>query len=188
MILSGLFFIIWDELFTINNVWSFNSNYVSGLYIRHLPIEEVLFFICVPYACLFIYEVCNAYFKIHWNPTLIQILTWFFIVICVLCSVLFFDRMYTMVNTITCLIVLLVARYCLSSNTLGYFFMAYGISLIPFLLCNGILTSLPIVIYNNAENTGIRIHTIPIEDTIYCLTLLLSPLLIMNFLHKKKTA
>jgi lycopene cyclase domain-containing protein len=63
-------------------------------------------------------------------------------------------------------------------NYLGRFFVGYFFSLIPFLIVNGILTSKPVVIYNNEENSGVRIFidglaNIPIEDMAYCMLLLL---------------
>ena len=56
--------------------------------------------------------------------------------------------------------------------------MGYFISLIPFLIINGVLTSRPVVMYNDLENSGIRIFiqgvsNIPVEDLAYCLLLLL---------------
>jgi hypothetical protein len=39
--------------------------------------------------------------------------------------------------------------------------------LIPFFIVNGILTSLPVIWYNNQATLGIRIGTIPVEDFIY---------------------
>src|SRR6478609_5864849 len=59
--ITGVFFIAWDMLFTAKGIWSFNPHYITGIYIYNLPLEEVLFFLCVPYACVFIYEVMNAY-------------------------------------------------------------------------------------------------------------------------------
>src|ERR1700741_1031957 len=58
---SAAFFITWDILFTKYGIWSFNPDYVLGLFILRLPIEEWLFFIVVPFSCIFIYEVMNYF-------------------------------------------------------------------------------------------------------------------------------
>ena len=59
----------------------------------------------------------------------------------------------------------------------------------PFLIINGILTGAatpePVVWYNNTENIGIRLYTIPIEDTIYALTCLLLPITVMEWIQTK---
>lgn len=68
---------------------------------------------------------------------------------------------------------------------MGKFYRAYLVSLIPFLIVNGILTSLPVVIYNDTENLGIRIFTIPVEDTMYSLLLLLMNVVLFEFFKKK---
>ncbi len=53
------------------------------------------------------------------------------------------------------------------------FLAAYAICLIPFLLVNGLLTALPVVLYNDSENIGLRIYTIPAEDVFYGMLLVL---------------
>src|SRR5918992_3117298 len=50
-------YLVWDILVTARGEWSFNSRYLTGVQIYNIPLEEVLFFITVPYSCLFIYEV-----------------------------------------------------------------------------------------------------------------------------------
>ena len=74
---------------------------------------------------------------------------------------------------------------------MGYFWFAYLVHLIPFLLVNGVLTGAvtnePVVFYNVDEIIGLRIVTIPIEDTIYALTCLLIPITVIEyFLNRKK--
>lgn len=72
---------------------------------------------------------------------------------------------------------------------MGYFWFAYLVHLIPFLLVNGVLTGAvtpePVVFYNATEIIGLRIVTIPIEDTIYALTCLLIPITVMEYLLNK---
>jgi lycopene cyclase domain-containing protein len=185
MFIVGLFFIAWDVLFTDKGVWGFNPVYITGINIFNLPIEEVLFFVCVPYSCVFIYEVCNAYIKqdlIGANAKQISIII---SLVCLVICVLFYDRTYTIVNVGISLLLVLFATFMYQFKNLGRFYVAYVVSLIPFLICNGILTALPVVTYNNNENMALRIYTIPLEDTLYCLSLLLSTILLMDYFKQK---
>ena len=55
----------------------------------------------------------------------------------------------------------------------------------PFLVVNGFLTSLPVVWYDNAENLGLRIYTIPLDDFVYLMGLLLPAVNIYQWLLHK---
>jgi lycopene cyclase domain-containing protein len=87
--------------------------------------------------------------------------------------------------------VLLFYLYFLTDvKWLGRFFVGYFVSLIPFLMVNGILTAWPVVEYNDAENLGIRIFidgwaNIPIDDTIYCLLLLLMNVSLYHYFENR---
>jgi lycopene cyclase domain-containing protein len=70
---------------------------------------------------------------------------------------------------------------------MGKFYIAYGVSLIPFYIVNGILTAVPIVMYNNAENMNFRVGTIPLEDHFYSMSLILLNLLFFEYFRNKKT-
>ena len=56
ILLVGGFFLLWDMLATLRGDWSFNPLYTGGIQVFNLPLEEVLFFVAVPYSCLFLYE------------------------------------------------------------------------------------------------------------------------------------
>lgn len=183
--ISGVFFILWDILFTAQGVWGFNPKYISGIYIFNLPLEEVLFFVCVPYSCVFIYEVLNAYIKRDVIGCSNLISTIVIILSLTLC-IIYYDKTYTLVNAGICFLLLLFAALIYKFRNFGRFYLAYFVSLIPFLICNGILTALPIVTYNNNENMAIRLFTIPVEDVFYCLSLLLSTVLLMDYFKNRK--
>jgi lycopene cyclase domain-containing protein len=56
MLGTMLVFIPWDMLKTSLEVWGFNPVHLQGIYLVNLPVEEWLFFIAIPYACLFTYH------------------------------------------------------------------------------------------------------------------------------------
>ena len=55
MTISATVFLVWDEIFTVWGVWGFNPDYLIGISIGHLPLGEILFFVCIPYSCVFTY-------------------------------------------------------------------------------------------------------------------------------------
>lgn len=187
MLISGLFFILWDVLFTAKGVWGFNAEYITGVYIVNLPLEEVLFFICVPYSCVFIYEVFNAYVKRDVLGTCATRISILISILSLVTCILFYDKTYTIVNAGICLGLVLFATFVYKFRNLGRFYLAYFVSLVPFLICNGVLTALPVVTYNNNENMAIRLFTIPLEDVFYCLSMLLSSVLLMEYFKSRKS-
>ena len=56
IVIPAIPFLLWDALVTGAH-WHFNPLYVSGIKIINLPVEEILFFITVPFACLFTWEM-----------------------------------------------------------------------------------------------------------------------------------
>jgi lycopene cyclase domain-containing protein len=70
-------------------------------------------------------------------------------------------------------------------NYLNKFYLMYFISLFFFFIVNGILTALPVVMYNDFENSGIRLYTIPLEDTMYSFIMLLIPVSVYEYLKAK---
>ena len=179
------FFIIWDILFTKNGVWGFNNDYLTGLYFYNLPLEEVLFFIFVPYACVFIYECLRGYFTSNFLKSSHAYITLVLICVLPIISILYYNRDYTFYTSLFSWLLLLIQYLILKKNYMSWFYVAYLIHLIPFIIINGVLTALPVVIYNNIENTGIRIYTIPVEDTLYSFFLFLGNIMILEYLKEK---
>lgn len=174
MTLVGLVFLVWDHWFTEWGIWSFNPEYLVGIYIGKLPLEEVLFFFTVPFACVFIYEVLRTYLPKDYLRGFSTYISTMLAVVLIALSALHLDKLYTAVTFSAAGTLLLYLTWLARVPYLGWFFMAFIVSVAPFMFVNGLLTGMPVVIYNNAENLGLRIFSIPVEDLVYSLLLLLS--------------
>ncbi|MDZ4664980.1 MAG: lycopene cyclase domain-containing protein [Bacteroidota bacterium] len=187
-LLVTLIFIAWDMLYTKLGVWGFNESYICGIKIFNLPIEEVLFFICIPYASVFTYHCLKLFFNsIQLPTTLISIVLSSLLLIT---GIINFDKLYTAATFISMSLLLTVVGILRKQEWLKNFFLTYLLILIPFFIVNGILTGSwidePIVWYNDNENLGIRMLTIPFEDTFYgMLLLILNTWLYEYFLQKR---
>jgi lycopene cyclase domain-containing protein len=167
-------FLIWDELFTQWGVWGFNPNYLLKIYLGHLPLEEVLFFMVIPYNFIFIFTVIKAYFP---NRNKRKVSAWFaylFMATSGLWLLLYSDNYYT---SLACFLSLALTILLRNKTWYQDFMWAYLLCLIPFFIVNGILTGAttpePIVWYSEQHLIGWRMITIPFEDLYYNYALLL---------------
>ena len=182
-------FISWDIIFTDTGIWGFNETYLSGIYWANLPIEEWLFFICIPYACIFtIYCFKKLLPKFSLSDKTTSIVYFSLQTILIATLLYNYDRWYTAINFAYAIILLaLVFNY--KKEALNTFFPVFLILLLPFFIVNGYLTGSwiheQVVWYNNAETLGIRIGTVPIEDSIYALTMLLTVFVLMEKFKEK---
>ena len=186
ILITGAFFIIWDHYLTVWNVWSFNPKYLIGVNVWGLPIEEWMFFFTIPYSCVFIYESLNILLKNDPFQRFSKNISIVLIVILSVTALCNTDKSYTGIKlSLTALMLLFVVIR--KFPYMGKFYRAYLVSLLPFFIVNGILTSLPVVMYNDSENLGIRIFTIPIEDTMYSLLLFLMNIVLFEYFKNEKS-
>jgi len=184
----GFVFIVWDVLFTSYGIWGFNERYLTGINLIHLPIEEWLFFITVPYATVFIYDCIKFYFPSWDISNTGSVIAVFLGIILVVFALLNLGKHYTYITFITLGFVLIFLTI-IRSDFLGRFFVSYAIVLVPFFIMNGILTGSwieePVVWYKNNYNLDIRLWTIPLEDAFYGMLLMLGNVALYEFLQKR---
>lgn len=167
-------FLIWDELFTQWGVWGFNPDYLLKIYLGHLPLEEVLFFVVIPYNFIFILKVIQAYFP---NRNKRSFSAWFamaFLFTAAIWLLLYGANYYT---SLACFLSVVLTALLGKKAWYQDFMWAYLLCLIPFFIVNGILTGAttpePIVWYSEAHIIGLRMISIPFEDLYYNYALLL---------------
>ena len=179
-------FIIWDAIFTHYKFWGFNDEHNLGIRFFDLPLEEILFFILVPFACTFIYECCK-YFMRNKSFLLFNRIFAFLIPLYAL-TLVFIGNIgfYTVTSIIAASVVLF---WMMKNNALRFIPIAFCITLIPFAIVNGILTGgmteSPVVWYNEAQKVDFRIFTIPMEDVLYNFALLASNMILFEKLKHK---
>lgn len=192
IVITAIPFIIWDECFTRAGIWGFNAEYITGIYIFSLPIEEVLFFICIPYACVFIYFSLQHLVKTDHFLKYQNIISYGLIILLTMVGFTHLDRWYTATTSLLSALLLLLLVILVRPDYLGRFYFSFLFMLFPFFLVNGVLTGTliesPVVWYNNAETLGLRWGTIPIEDVSYALILILGNIALSEKLERKLTS
>lgn len=180
IIASYFIFLPWDYYFHRLGVWSFNEKYTTGIRLFGLPLEENIFFVAVPFACIFVLECVRYYLpafvrkvdaKLNWTALLI------FNVATIILLILYWDKLYSF-TVFGLSLILINFSALLFRNYLALCLISLLLIFIPFFLVNGALTGgftpEPVVLYNDDFISGIRIWTIPIEDFFYNTLMMIS--------------
>ena len=190
IIVVGIFFILWDSYFAYQNVWGFNDEYLVGFRILKLPIEELLFFLLIPYSSIFIHYALKYFVpNLVLGEKITNYISYVLFAVGLYLTVSYSDRLYTFVclGIFTALMLLQIIFKWVYARR---FYISFVIIFIPFYFVNGALTGSysekPVVFYDNTENLGIRLGTIPVEDAFYCFALLYSIVVLFEYLKTKK--
>jgi lycopene cyclase domain-containing protein len=189
-LITAAFFLIWDELFTRMGVWGFNEQYLLGIYVLNMPLEEIMFFICIPYASVFTYFALNHLIEKDYLFPHQEIISSVLIIGLLIAGMYFMDRWYTSVTFLALAFFLTYQMLKLRPRYMGRFYFAFVIILIPFFITNGLLTGSwiheEVVWYNDQENLGIRLGTIPMEDIFYGMFMILMNITIYEWLQERE--
>lgn len=184
ILMAATFFVIWDY-FVVNYFWFFNDKYITGLFIFNLPIEEILFFISVPFACLLLWVNYEKYFskKIIKNLSIYLILSSLLLAL----VFLFFEKIYTSTVLFVFLGVVILDIFLRTNLFLKKTFISFIFIVVNILtfIFNLYLTARPVVMYNEALKTNINIITVPLEDFIFGMALISLTIIIYEKLKSK---
>lgn len=183
-------FIPWDAWATARGIWGFNAEHLVGFTLLGLPIEEWLFFICIPYACLFTYHCFKVLgIKDHFGPYA-KAITFLLLGGSAMIAIFYAHQLYTCITFALLAFFLLMITLWTKPHWLSRAYFTYAVLLVPFLIVNGLLTGTglerPVVWYNEAQIWGVRIATIPVEDVFYGLLMFLMPVWIYEAIGMKR--
>jgi len=182
--LTGTLFLSWDAAAVAQGAWHFNPDHLLGWSALGLPLEEFLFFIAVPFSCIFIYEVLCFYLP----EREVKLPKGFLLLILggLTAAAVLSEFSYTRAVLAVCALFFLTAFFLqpaiLRSRN---YWLFIAVTFVPFLAVNSVLTGLPVVIYDSGAITGARFFSIPIEDFFYSFALLSFNLLIYRYLIER---
>jgi lycopene cyclase domain-containing protein len=185
ILIGGTIYITWDFFATARGDWGFNEAYITGIKLANLPLEEILFFVTAPYSCLFIYEALSTFLR----ERQLNVKKYYFFILAsglIILGVYYWDQSYTATAlVITGVFFVLVSIFSFHLLQSLLYWLYCGIVIIPFIIFNYFLTSLPVVTYGASAIWGVRILTIPAEDFFFNFSMLSFHVLIYIFVKSK---
>ena len=175
-------FILWDAWAVYAGHWDFNSIYVTSPRFIYLAVEEILFFITVPFAMMYVWGVVRKHIVDR------EVATWWPLAllsatagIAAALLIWYWNNGYTraaMFATLIAVIIVGCSRLVFTARFWSFQIILLGL----FILANWFLTALPIIMYSSDAIIGIRILTIPIEDFFFNFALINLFLVTFNWL------
>lgn len=186
-IFAGAIFVMWDIRFTQMRIWTFNPDYLSGIELLRLPIEEWLAFLIISLSSIYIYEWLKIRFENFEKPEIFVIISLVLLLTAGILAYVFRTRMFSFFT------------FFLSAIYLGYtvfrnrfkkyftkFYLALAVSLVPFIFVSAVLNSLPAIVYDSTHTIGVAVFGVPVEKIGYLFLLLLINVTIYEYLSNRR--
>lgn len=176
-------FTLWDIWAAKNGHWLFNDRYITGITILTLPIEEILFFLSVPFAMLYVWGVVQKHVKDR--PLGRSVIDGCLVLVSGIAVTLLVSN-WGKGYTRSVLPAVLATNLLLVTNRLrlsSRFWVFQLYHLVLFVVCNTFLTALPIIEYGQGSIIGVRFGTVPVEDFTFSFALNTTSLLIWGTLQ-----
>lgn len=164
-------FVLLDMYSYARGWWAYNPHFVIDARMGGLPIEEIMFFFVVPFACLYLF---SAFTKAGGGEPLQRPWIWRLVLSLIMVAAMGLaiiePKERTLFDVVLFALVGLKAFLMPPKRTAALWLVAVvGL----FLVVNTVLTGLPIVTYNPDFGSRYRIGTIPFEDVLYNFSFLL---------------
>jgi len=173
VLINVFVFSVPTEFLTQLKVIVFNPPYLTGLTLWELPSEELLLYFLLPGAGLAIYSFLNARYPDNKPEKYSLAVSNIMLGVCI--AMLYFghQKLYTVFTFALLMAFLVFIEYVGKIRFMYRFYRAYLVSLIPFYIVYGVLTSVPVVQYNSAETLNFNLFHIPFESHFYFMAMLL---------------
>lgn len=187
MVFTGAIYVLWDIRFTALGIRSFNPDYLTGIDLLNLPAEEWLSFFVIPISGIYIYEYLKMWHSGFEKPNLFVAVS---LVLLVAFGLLAYFSRQKLFTFFTFFLLAIYFGYTIFRNRFKKhftkFYLAYFISLIPFVVVSWVSNALPVVVFDSEHILGIGLPGAPVEMFGYLFLLLLMNVTIYEYLKERQ--
>jgi len=187
IVFSGAIYIIWDLRFEEKSIWVFNNEFLTGISILNLPLEEWIYFFVLPFLGVFIYEFVKHRFNNFEYP---KFFLAFSLVLLVLFGIIAYLSRQKLFPFFLFFLLTIYLGYTVFRNRFkkhySKFYLAFFILIIPFTIINGVITTLPVIEYNPDHILGIHVYAIPVENFASLFLLFIMNITIYEYLKERR--
>lgn len=187
-LITGIVFSAIGIIFDIFGIWGFNSEFLVGVYYRGVPLEFFLFCFAFSFLGINVYQYLNVRFPKNDLQQFSLTLSNLMLGLCIALSFFGYGHWYTMVVFVILFILLFFIEYVNKIRFMYRFYRAFLVSLLPFYICFGIMSKLPILFYKGGQTLGIDVIDIPLESHFYVMAMLLLGVYLLEYFGKRKAA
>lgn len=187
VVFTGLIFVMWNMRFIELGIWNYNYDYLTGIELLEIPIEEWLSFLIVPISAAYIFDWAKSKIEQFNRQNIFVAIS---LVLFILLGVLAYIFRKNMFSFFTFFLTTIYLGYTVFRNRFKQHYAALYVSwlaiLIPFTVVFSIAGMLPIIAYQAEQIMGIAILAVPLERFFYVFLMLLITLTIYEYLSLRR--
>lgn len=182
-LVTALVFSIAATLFVLAGVWNFNQDYLTGITLWKIPIEEFLFYITMTLAGLGIYTALNTAFPKNELDKFSLSLSNVMLGICVAMLFFSYTKWYSAATFGVLFVLLFYIEYIGKIRFMYRFYRAFLLFLLLFYSCELVIAQLPVISYT--ETINLKLGSIPFESHFYFMGMLLMSIYLFELFKGK---
>jgi len=182
-LMAVIFFFPMDFCFSILEIWKFNPSSIVGIKLAHVPLEHLFLNFSGAFFYLLAFLASRNLLKskklrgIHFAATSL------FVVALALFLLIHLDQTYTAI-TISIFLFLMILQLINGRRYMGWYYVSLLVALIPVILIQFFIISIPMITYNPSSTLGLNTGIIPIENYLYQACLSLNVIIIYEWLGR----
>lgn len=187
IVFAGAIFVMWNMRFNELAIWSYNPDYITGIFLAGVPLEEWLSFLIIPLSSVYIHEYLKIRLQKSNTHNIFVALSLLLFIGMGIMAYIFRRNMFSF---FTFFLTAIYLGYTVFRNRFKKYYTAfYGsffITLIPFFVVSLLALRLPVISYNSDHIIGWLLLGIPIERFFYLFLMLLINTTIYEYLSERR--